>query len=143
VRAVAAVVVACIALAACGGGDAGVSEPAARLLHAQVTAVRTAAASRDRAGAAEQLASLRASLARLRKQGEINDDAATRIGRAVDAVSAQLTLIPLPTTTTTTTTTTIPPRAGKDHAERGPGHDKHHDKGQEPKHGPGPDGERH
>jgi hypothetical protein len=118
-----------IAVAACGGDDVGVSEPAARLLHAQVTAVRTAAASRDRAGAAEQLASLRTNLTRLRKQGEISGDAAARIGRAADAVAAQLTLIPLPTTTTTTT---APPRddeggpkpPGHGPDKKGPGHEK-------------------
>jgi hypothetical protein len=112
-----------VALGACGSGEADVSEPAARLLDAQVAAVRTAAAGRDRAGAAQQLTSLRTSVARLREQGEISGDAAARIGRAADAVEAQLTLIPLPTTTTTTTTTAPPPPEDK-HGPRGHGPDK-------------------
>jgi hypothetical protein len=130
VRALAAVLVAgVLALGACGGGEPEVSEPAARLLHAQVAAVRTAAAGRDRAAAIEQLASLRANLVRLRKQGEVSRDGATRIGRAADAVAAQLTLIPLPTTTTTTT---APPPEEDDSGPRGHGPDK------EKPHGPGP-----
>lgn len=135
-RAVVAVLIAgVVALGACGGGDAEVSEPAARLLHAQVTAVRTAAAGRDRSGAAEQLASLRASLVRLRKQGEISGDAAVRIGRAADAVAAQLTLIPLPTTTTTTTT--APPPAEDGGKSPGPRPDKKPPGHEKPHRGPG------
>jgi hypothetical protein len=121
---VAAVLVAgLVVLGACGGDEADVSKPAAKLLHAQVAAVRTAAVSRDRAATAEQLASLRANAVRLRKQGEITGDAAARIGRAADAVAAQLALIPLPTTTTTTTTT--PPHDD----EGGHGHDKEKPRG--------------
>ena len=112
-----------VALGACADEQADVSEPAARLLRVQVAAVRTAAAARDRAGTAAQLTSLRASIVRLRKQGEISRDAAARLDRAADDVAAQLTLIPLPTTTTTTTTA---PRHEED--ERGP-------------HGHGPDKE--
>jgi hypothetical protein len=112
-----------VALGACGGAEADVSRPAAKLLHAQVAAVRTAAASRDRAGTAAHLASLRANVVRLRKQGEISRDAAARIDRAAGAVAAQLTLIPLPTTTTTTTTT--PPHDD----EGGHGHDKEKPRG--------------
>ena len=127
---VAVLVAGVLALSACGGGEPDVSEPAARLLDAQVAAVRTAAAGRDRAAAVEQLASLRANLARLRKQGEVSGDAAIRIGRAADAVAARLTLIPLPTTTTTTTTTAPPP----DDDDRGP---RGHGPGKEKPHGPG------
>jgi hypothetical protein len=130
-----------IALGACGADEPAVSEPAARLLHAQVAAVRTAAESRDRAGAEQQLASLRASLVRLREQEEITGDAAARIRRAADAVAARLTLVP--TTTTTTTTTTVPPREEDDRRERGPGHDRDAKKGKEknPRGGPGHDDE--
>jgi hypothetical protein len=120
-RAAGLLVAGLVVLGACGGGEPDVSEPAARLLDAQVAAVRTAAAGRDRAATAEQLASLRANVARLRQQGEITRDAATRIERAADAVAAQLTLIPLPTTTTTTT---VPPPERDDRDQPGRGHDK-------------------
>ena len=91
-------------------------------------------------GAIEQLVSLRANLARLRKQGEINRDAATRIGRAADAVAAQLTLIPLPTSTTTTTT--APPRKEDDREPPGHGPDKKQPAGHEKPHSRGPGDEQ-
>jgi hypothetical protein len=127
-----------VVLAACGGGGADVSDPAARLLHVQVAAVRAAAAGHDRAGTAAQLTSLRASVARLRKQDEISGDAASRIDRALDAVAAQLTLIPLPTTTTTTT---VPPREDDERGPAAHGPEDGHGPKEKP-HGHGPKDEQ-
>jgi hypothetical protein len=102
------VVVACMVavLGACGGGGGpAVTEQGASELQTQVTAVRSAAAAHDADGAARALETLRTSVARLRRSGDVTDERAASILRAADGVEAQLVTI---TTTTTTTTTTRP-----------------------------------
>ena len=108
------VVLAVCALTACGGEPPSVSDRAATQLHAQVTAVRTAVGARDADGAARALEELRASVARLRRRGDVSADRATAILAAAAGVERQLVSI----TTTTTTTTTAPPAPpgkGDDH----------------------------
>lgn len=91
-----------LVLVACASHDPGVSVAAATRLHAQVAALRSAAARGDRTAASRQLAQFRTELDRLRARGEINADAEARIRRAIAVVQAQLSLLPAPTTTTTT-----------------------------------------
>lgn len=116
-------VVAVLALSACGDDGSGVSTSAGKQLNAQVDALRTTAARADRRTAARQLALLRASVDQLQSDGDLSAAAAARIRRAVDAVAAELVLLPAPTTTTTTTTTTTKPDHG-DKKDEPPKHDE-------------------
>lgn|GEM_PF-3811594 len=112
------VVVVFLLFAACGGSGSGVSHSAATRLHAQVTAIRTAASHTDRRGAARELARLLVTVDQLQAKGELSSDAVTRIRRAAAAVRAELSLLPVPTTTTTT----APPDEGRKHGNgRGKG----------------------
>jgi len=110
----------CVAVAllsACGGGDLpSISGDAAKTLDSQVTAVRAAVQARDADAAARALATLRASVERLRRSGDITDNRASQILAAAGAVETQLVSI---TTTTTTTTLPLPPAT-----KPGKGHDK-------------------
>ena len=101
--------VAALALSACGGGGTGVSAPAGRVLAARVHAIRYAATGADRRAATQALAQLRTSVNQLKSNGRLSRTAAERIRHAADAVQSQLALLPTPTTTTTTTTTTTLP----------------------------------
>ncbi len=108
--------------AACGGSGSGVSRSAATRLHAQVTAIRTAASHTDRSATARELARLLVIVDQLQAKGELSSDAVTRIRRAAAAVRAELSLLPVPTTTTTTT---APPAEEKHHGKgRGNGRGK-------------------
>ena len=111
-------------VAACGPSDSGVSDSAATLLRAQVTAIRTAASTTDRRATARGLAQLLATVDQLRANGELSAAATTRIRRAAAAVRAELSLLPAPTTTTTTTTE--PPEKKSRGKENGKGN-KHDD----------------
>ena len=113
-------------LAACGGGSPPVSDDAASELHAQVSAVRAAVGGHDAAQAARALDTLRASVARLRRAGDVSGDRAEEILAAATAVQDQLVSI---TTTTTTTTTTVPPTLPHDEG-KGNGKGKGNDKGE-------------
>jgi hypothetical protein len=112
------------ALAGCGSSSPGISEDASTQLELRVTALRNAAAARDRAGAEAALADLRRSVETLRSRDEISSDRATEILDAAATVEARLQSIP--TTTTTTTTTTLPPttRDEDDNPGRGRGGEK-------------------
>jgi hypothetical protein len=109
--------VALLGLSACGSSDSGVSPSAGKILDLQVAALRVTAARADRDAAAQQLALLRASVDKLRADGDLSASAAARIRKAADEVDSQLVLLP----TTTTTTTTTPPDDrqgnGKDHGK--------------------------
>jgi hypothetical protein len=103
---VAALCIAAVVLAACGGGDLpSMSGDAAKTLDEQVTAVRYAVQARDADAATRALDTLRASVERLRRSGDLTDKRASQILAAAGAVGSQLVSI----TTTTTTTTTLPP----------------------------------
>jgi len=101
-------------LAACGGGSPSVSDDAASELHAQVTAVRTAVGAHDAERAARALDTLRASVSKLRRSGDVSADRAREILAAATAVQTRLVSI---TTTTTTTTTTVPPTVPNDEGD--------------------------
>jgi hypothetical protein len=92
----------------CGNPDDKLPEPAAKALAPQVEAIRTAAAAGDRAGAQAGVDQLRAQLSQLRSNGAVAEDDAARVLDAVQAVEAQLALLPAPTTTTTATTAPPP-----------------------------------
>ena len=99
-------------LASCGDGSPSVSDDAASELHAQVTAVRTAVGAHDAERATRALDTLRASVSRLRRSGDVSADRAREILAAATAV--QNRLVSITTTTTTTTTTTVPPTVPND-----------------------------
>ena len=124
---VALVLVAALAVGACGRSGSGVSSAAGAQLQLRVAAIRASAAVGDRSGAESQLAQLRADVLRFRAVNKLNDSAAGRILNAAQNVDAKLALLnppPTATTTTTTTTTTAPPKpstGGKGH-DKGKGH---------------------
>jgi hypothetical protein len=93
------------------------SDDATKTLDSQVSAVRYAVQARDADGAARALQTLRSSVERLRRSGDITDSRASKILAAAGAVETELVSI---TTTTTTTTTTLPPATRKP----GKGNDK-------------------
>jgi hypothetical protein len=96
-------------LGACGGAGPAVSDDASARLGAQVTAVRAAVAAHDAEAAAGALATLRRTVGRLRRSGEVSAPRAAALLAAAGDVEAQLTTITTTTTTATTTTTTTPP----------------------------------
>ena len=86
------------------GDSAPMSSRAATELYTRVTAVRTAADGRARAGRRTRLDELRTAVDRLHRADELTDACAADILAAAQAVEDQLVTI-----TTTTTTTTAPP----------------------------------
>ena len=118
-------------LVACGSGSPSVSDDAAADLQAHVAAVRSAVGARDVPGAERALDTLRASVARLRRSGDLASGRAAEILAAAHGVEARL--VSITTTTTTTTTTvpaTLPPPAGDDHGKgKGNGDDDGKGKG--------------
>jgi len=132
--------VALIFFGACGGAGSGISGSAGAVLHAEVAAIRAAAAHGESQTAVAELAQLRASVVQLRAGGLLSAAATARILSAAQTVQTQLALLPAPTTTTTTTTspttsttttssttttttTTIPSSAPSKH-RNGNGHDR-------------------
>jgi hypothetical protein len=103
--------------AACGSGSPSVSDDAASELHAQVTAVRTAVGAHDADGAAQALDTLRASVTKLRRSGDVSADRAREILAAATAVQTRLVSITTTTTTTTTVPPTVPNDKGDDHGK--------------------------
>jgi hypothetical protein len=120
-RLLASIVVATAFLAACGGDSPPVSERGASDLEANVTAVKAAVGAHDADDAARALASLRATVARLRHRGDVSTERAAAILAAATDVEHQLVTI---TTTTTTTTTTVPPPPQRGKGEDHPGKDE-------------------
>lgn len=118
-RAFVAILLVATLLAACGGGSPSMTARGASELHAQVTAVRAAASAHDADGAARALDTLRASVARLRRSGDVTADRATTILAAASTVEDQLVSI-----TTTTTTTTVPPTVPPDQGDDRKGNGK-------------------
>jgi hypothetical protein len=112
-----------LALAACGSSGPGVSASAARSLHAEIAGLRDAAGRLDRAATTAQTDRIALLITQLRGRHAIDAEAARRLRRALDAVRAQVVLIPLPTTTTTTTTTTAPEH-GKGHGDKPKKHEE-------------------
>jgi hypothetical protein len=112
--------IAALVLTACGGGLAPMSDHAAARVHDEVAAVRFAVQARDADGASRALATLRTSVERLRRSGDLTSEKADEILAAATGVQAQLVAI---TTTTTTTTTTLPP-APPTNPGKGPKPDK-------------------
>jgi hypothetical protein len=96
------------------------SGDAAKTLDEQVTAVRDAVHARDADAATRALDTLRASVERLRRSGDLTDQRASQILAAAGAVGSELVSI-----TTTTTTTTLPPapptKPGKGHGKENQG----------------------
>jgi hypothetical protein len=88
----------------CGSSDS-LPESAAADLQGRVTEIRGLAESRQPEQAAGRLAELRAAVATLVEQGEVDRGQADEILAAASSVEQQLALI----TTTTTSTTTAPP----------------------------------
>ncbi|MEO6469587.1 MAG: hypothetical protein ABIP21_10845 [Acidimicrobiia bacterium] len=120
-RAALVTVLVAVSLTACGS-DTGVSKTASSRLHAEITLLRAASTSGDRASARIALARVRAEIAQLRSRGELSADAVRRLRAATAAVEQQLSLLPEPTTTTTTTT--APPSEGKGREKSGDEHGK-------------------
>jgi hypothetical protein len=112
------------ALGGCGGEEPALSPGAADELHAQVAAVREAAADGDRDAALETLDGLAARVRQLEDEGSMAAADATAlrrgIGRAkrrvreeVAAPAATATATPTPTATATPEPTTAPEPPGK------------------------------
>lgn len=125
-RSALAAVLTVVTLVACGSTDSGVEAGAAQQLHAQVDAIRFAAAIGDRRGAAQGTAQLERIIATLRADGRLTEAAASRIRRAAASVRNRLDLLPAPTTTTTTTTT-LPDDEKGNGKGNGEGKSKHDD----------------
>lgn len=96
-------------LAACGGESGGISDETSRSLQSQVQSIRQSAQSFDPDGVARGLAELRASVAELKAQGELDDERAAEILAAAADVEAQIDVVP--------TTTTAPPPPPPDEDE--------------------------
>jgi hypothetical protein len=90
-----------VLLAACGSESPELSDEASRSLQYQVEAVRQSAQSFDPAGVEQRLAELRAAVAQLNEEGEIDDARAAEILAAAADVEAEIDVVP--------TTTTAPP----------------------------------
>ncbi|MGQ0805774.1 MAG: hypothetical protein ACT4PI_18190 [Actinomycetota bacterium] len=103
-------------LAACGGASGGISEETSRSLGSQVQAVRQSAQSFDPAGVERGLAELRASVAQLKADGELDDERAAEILAAAADVEAQIDVVP-----TTTTAPPPPPVEDDDDDKKGKG----------------------
>lgn len=121
-RVVAVLVTGALALGACGD-DEPISDGAAVELRSKADALRASANARDADAVQARLADLRQSVARLREEGEITQDAADRVLRAAQDVEDTIGAI----TTTTTTTTTAPPPPPR--AEEDDDHDDEDGKG--------------
>lgn len=89
-----------VGLLGCGGDSRAVSPAASAALEADVQQIRAAVAAGDLPSATLSLSDLRARVATLRAQGELNDAATERILDEAAAVEQNLALIP---------TTTAPP----------------------------------
>jgi hypothetical protein len=129
---VALLLVAALAVGACGGSGSGVSSAAGAQLQLRVAAIRASAAVGDRSGAENQLAQLRADVLQFRAVNKLDDSAASRILDAAQNVETQLALLgPAPTTATTTTTTSTTTSTTTTTAPQKPpkGHDKGGHKG--------------
>jgi hypothetical protein len=101
--------VAVVVLGACGGG-APESDRAVRRLGTEVAQVRAAVEAHDAAGAAQALATLRASVDRMQRSGAISAERTHAVLAAARGVEEQLVSV---TATTTTTTTPVPPPTTK------------------------------
>ena len=103
---------------ACGGEEKGLSDQAAADLQAGVARVRAKAGAGDRAGAAGELAAVRAAVDRYRGQGQISEGRAADVLAAAGEVEARLALVvppaPPPAPATTTTTAGRAPGGGAD-----------------------------
>jgi hypothetical protein len=95
-----------VVCAACASAHPAISTGGASRLGAQVAQVRATAASGDMIGAAQQVATIRRTVADLLSSGQLSPSRAASILSAADEVDAQLKVL---TTTTTSTTTTSPP----------------------------------
>lgn len=100
VSGIAAVVLA-IGATGCGGGQAAITTGASTQLSQTVQAVRTAAASGNRAEAMAQVAQLQAAVAALLAQHQISAQRAADILSAASAVSVELAKLPAPTPSAT------------------------------------------
>ena len=114
---------------ACGWEEKGLSDQAAADLQAGVARVRAKAGAGDRAGAAGELAAVRAAVDRYRGQGQISDGRAADVLAAAGEVETRLALVVPPTpapapVTTTTTTTADRARGGGTDDENRKGGDK-------------------
>jgi hypothetical protein len=139
------VALAAVALGGCGGEEPTLSKSSADELHAQVAAVRNAAADRARAGALEALDGLAGQVRDLQAGGSLAkaDAAALRrgIGRARRRVREEVAA-PEPAATATPTPTATPPEEQGDQGEPGTGNDEQKGKGETEGHGRGKDKEK-
>jgi hypothetical protein len=104
-------------LAACGDDAPGISEEASNNLQYQVEAVRASAQSFDPAGVEHRLGELRASVAQLEAEGELDDERAAEILAAAADVEARIDLVP--TTTTAPPPPPPPPEDDEDDDDKG------------------------
>lgn len=109
-----------VLLAACGSESSGLSDEASQNLQYQVEAVRQSAQSFDPAGVEQRLAELRALVARLNEEGELDDERAAEILAAAADVEAQVDVVP----TTTTAPPPPPPDEDEDDEDKGNGKGK-------------------
>jgi hypothetical protein len=129
------VALAAVALCGCGAEPLALSRSSADELHAQVEAVRTAAAGGDREKALEELDGLAGRVRDLEAAGSIaaGDAAALRrgIGRAKRRVRAEVAAAGTPAPTPSATATPEPPPPTGPGKGKGKGKAKGHGKGDE------------
>jgi hypothetical protein len=135
-----------LALGGCGGEPPALSKRSADELHAQVAAVRSAAADRDRAAALEALDGLSGQVRDLEAGGSLAeaDAAALRrgIARTRRRVRAEVSPAPTPRPTPTATPTPTPTAAEPEsdpEGEPGTGNDEQKGKGETEGKGKGKD----
>ncbi|MHB8465387.1 MAG: hypothetical protein ACYDH6_04745 [Acidimicrobiales bacterium] len=92
-----------VVCAACASGHPALTTDASTQLSTAVAAVRSDIGLGDLAGARQQLATLRQTVARLEQQGQLSSSRAAAVLSAADDVARQLQSV------TTTTSTTEPP----------------------------------
>lgn len=106
-------VVALLALAGCGGGSAGLAAESAAALHQQVSAVRAAADTDDRAAADAAVGAFRAEVRRLTDAGQLTAAEAMSLLAQADAIASRVDteVTPTPTATPTADPVTADPTA--------------------------------
>jgi hypothetical protein len=114
-----------VGLVGCGGESRAVSPAASAALEADVEKIRAAAIASDLQTASQSLSDLRARVANLHAQGELNDAATDRILNEAAAVEKNLVLIPTTTTAPPAPPAPTAPQAGGN----GPGNGKGKEKG--------------
>ncbi len=94
------VAVAALVLAGCGATEAGLSPAAERALAGPVQELRYTATARNLPEAKARIAAIRDKVDELERSGDLTEERATRVRRAVDDVERELASLPAATAST-------------------------------------------